>query len=112
MPVENGGGDVGGEVGEPEKPAEVGAVEPLALCQIAELAAFVLDQHVVETVGSNNQADQRPVGFRGRRERIGMVDHRPDFLAGAAQMQRMWAAIDPLAELTRRFNAPSSQIRL
>jgi len=70
----------------PKKLAEVGSVQLLAPCQIAELAAFVFDQQVMEAVGAGDQPDQRPVGFRGRRERIGVVDHHPHFLAGAAQM--------------------------
>jgi len=53
----------------------------------------------MEAVGADDQPDQRPIGFRGRRERIGVVDHHADFLAGAAQMHRMgerqsWLVID------------------
>jgi hypothetical protein len=54
-----------------------------------ELSALVLDQQVMEAVGADDQPDQCPIGFRGRRERIGVVDHHPHFLAGAAQMHRM-----------------------
>ena len=43
MPAEDRGGDVGGEIGEPKKLAEVGSVKLLALRQIAELAAFMRD---------------------------------------------------------------------
>jgi hypothetical protein len=55
MPAEDRGGDVGGEVGEPKKLAEVGSVQLLPLRQIAELAAFVLDQQVMEAVGADDQ---------------------------------------------------------
>src|SRR5579862_7123090 len=89
MPIEDGGGDVGCEVGEAEELAEVRAVEPLRLRQVAELATLLLDQHVVETVGADDQPDQRPVRFREWRERIGALDHHTDFLARAAQPHRM-----------------------
>src|ERR1700680_2857518 len=62
MPVEDRGGDVGVEIGEPKKLAEVGSVKLLALRQIAELAAFVFDQHVMEAVGGGAQPDQCPIG--------------------------------------------------
>jgi hypothetical protein len=43
----------------------------------------------VEAVGAHEDPDQRPIGFRRRRKRIGVVDHHADFLAGAAQPHRM-----------------------
>src|SRR5216684_1950595 len=57
MPVEDRGGDIGGEIGEPKKLTEVGSVKPLAVRQIAELAASVHDQQVMEAVSANDQPD-------------------------------------------------------
>src|SRR5437773_1589400 len=101
MPVDNRGGDVRGEIGEPKKLAEVGSVQLLPPRQIAELTAVMLEQQVVETVGADDQPDQCAVGFRGRREWISVINHHPDFLAGAAQMYRMgerqsWLVIEPI----------------
>ena len=54
----------------------------LGLGQIGKLAG-------VETVGVDDRLDQAGVGFRGWRERIGVVDHHSDFLASAPQLHRV-----------------------
>jgi hypothetical protein len=88
-PFEDGGGDVGSEVGEAENLAVLGSVQFLTLGQIGKLDRSAAQQAFVEPVGFDNRLDQAGVGFRRRRERICVLDHHPDFLAGASQPHRM-----------------------
>jgi hypothetical protein len=64
-PFENGGGDVGGEVGEAENLAVVGSVQVLALGQIGKLAGSAVQQPFVEPVSFDKRLDQTGVGLRG-----------------------------------------------
>ena len=87
--VEDGGGDVGGEVGEAENLAVVGAVQFLVVGQFGKLAGSPVHQPLVEPVGIDECLDQTGIRFRGRHERIGVIDHHPHFLAGAPQLHRV-----------------------
>ncbi len=49
-PFENGGGDVGGEVGEAENLAVIGSVQFFALGQIGELADSAAQELFIEPV--------------------------------------------------------------
>jgi hypothetical protein len=76
MPVENRGGDVGSEIGEPKKLAEVGSVQLLPLRQIAELAAAGQNYGVPKDRGSMQLGEMRPAR-RGPRESAGTAGFDP-----------------------------------
>jgi hypothetical protein len=61
----------------------------LAFGEIGKLAGSAVQEPFVEPVGFDDRLDQGGVWFCGRRERIGVIDHHPDFLAGAAQLHRL-----------------------
>jgi hypothetical protein len=54
MAIENGPGDVGGEVGQPHEAGEVGAAQLLALRHIEELLTVAVDQLVAEQMGGRS----------------------------------------------------------
>ncbi len=75
----NGGGDVGGQVGETKNLAVAGAVQLFALGQIGKLSRSIVQQIFVEPVGVDDRLDRAGVRFRGRCEPVEVLQKRPRF---------------------------------
>jgi hypothetical protein len=80
MPVEDGGGDIGGKVGEAENLAVVGSMQVLALGQIGEFGGSAVQQLFIEPVGVD---ESRRKSERGRGISLSGVD-APAELGGCA----------------------------
>src|SRR6516164_7412451 len=86
-PVENGLGDVRGEITEADEPREIGWAHALALDQCGKRHAVVVDECSIEPARPDQQLDQPRIGF-GCRKRVGPVDQHRDLPPGTAQLYR------------------------
>ena len=82
---ENGGGDVRGEVGEAENLAVVGSVQFSLLARSANFPAPPCSRFSLNRWALTIALIRLGSGFAGGANGSVLVDHHPDFLAGAAQ---------------------------
>src|SRR6516225_450416 len=83
-PVEDGLGDVGGEIAEADDAGEIGPADTFALGKCGKRNTAAADAGSVELARPEEQLDQPGVGS-GCGEGIGPVDQHPDLRSGAAQ---------------------------
>src|SRR6516225_5744715 len=86
-PIEDGLGDVRGEIAEADEPREIGWAHALLLGQCRKRHTVAADECGIEPARSDQQLDQPRIGF-GCRERVAALDQHLDFMSAAAQPNR------------------------
>src|SRR5215470_1732765 len=86
-PIEDGLGDVRGEIAEADEPREIGWAHALALDQCGKRHTVAVDECGIEPARSDQQLDQPRIGF-GCRKWVGPLDQHLDLPPGATQLCR------------------------
>src|SRR5215471_2478835 len=87
VPVEDGLGDIRGEIAEADKPREIGWAHTLALRECGKRHTAAVDECGIEPARFDQQLDQPRIAF-GCRKRVGSLDQHLDFVSTAAQSNR------------------------